>query len=329
MGRKHKNFTKSQIDTIIELHLKGLSSRKICDEMKLPRSRKSSINYLLKDYRDGKIVHSGEGSYLEKMLPKVLCIDLEIAPSKFMGWSMFNAFYSVDQIDTEWFIMSYTAKWLGSDEIFYGDLRGKVDEEDDTQLLQELWALMDQADVVTGQNQRKFDIKKLNARMIMKGIDKPYSPVKTEDTLDIAKRKFSFTSNKLEWLTKHLNVKYKKLDHGKFAGFKLWKECLDDNLKAWDEMKEYNIHDVLSTEELWLKLRAWDDKSVNFALYLDDTDMMCACGSKDLIKDGHAYTSVSKFQQYRCNSCGKYMRGRKNLFSKEKRASLMMNVINK
>lgn len=324
-----KGFNKQQIDKIIELHLKGISSRKICDELDIPRSRKSSVNRLLEKWRGGKVVHSGESSYLEKMIPRVLCIDLEISPSKFMGWSMFNAFYSVDQIDTEWFIMSYTAKWLGSDEVFYGDLRGKVEEEDDTQLLQELWALMDQADIVTGQNQRKFDIKKLNARMIMKGIDRPYSPVKTEDTLDIAKRKFAFTSNKLEWLTKHLNVKYKKLDHGKFAGFKLWKECLAENPEAWDEMKEYNIHDVLSTEELWLKIRAWDDKSVNFALYLDDSDMMCACGSKDLSKDGYAYTSVSKFQQYRCNGCGKFMRGRKNLFSKEKRASLLMNVTNK
>jgi len=58
LGRKHKNLSKSQIDTVIELHLKGLASRKICDEMGLPRSRKSSINYLLKDYREGKVVHS-------------------------------------------------------------------------------------------------------------------------------------------------------------------------------------------------------------------------------------------------------------------------------
>lgn len=60
MSRKHKNYSKGQIDKIIELSLKGLSSRKICDEMDLPRSRKSSINYVLKDYREGKLVHSGE-----------------------------------------------------------------------------------------------------------------------------------------------------------------------------------------------------------------------------------------------------------------------------
>ena len=60
MSRKHKNYSKGMIDQIIELHLKGLSSRKICDEMDLPRSRKSSINYVLKDYREGKLVHSGE-----------------------------------------------------------------------------------------------------------------------------------------------------------------------------------------------------------------------------------------------------------------------------
>lgn len=71
MGKKHKNLSKSQIDTVIELHLKGLSSRKICDEMQLPRSRKSSINYLLKDYRDGKIVHSGEVEDTEKVVQEI------------------------------------------------------------------------------------------------------------------------------------------------------------------------------------------------------------------------------------------------------------------
>lgn len=71
MSRKHKNYSKGMIDQIIELHLKGLSSRKICDEMDLPRSRKSSINYVLKDYREGKLVHSGEVEDAGKMVQQI------------------------------------------------------------------------------------------------------------------------------------------------------------------------------------------------------------------------------------------------------------------
>lgn len=320
-----------ELVTAIEAALNaGDSVRGAAREVLGSESKESTIRSAIK--RGDVVVGDKDVTLVDKRgkrVPKVLCIDLELSPTIFAGWGMFNQFYSVDQIENEWFIMSYTAKWLHSDEIFYNDLKGKVDSEDDTEMLLELWDLLDQADIVTGQNHRRFDIKKLNARMLMQGITKPYSPFKTEDTLDIAKRKFGFTSNKLEWLTKHLNVEFKKLDHGKFAGFKLWKECLADNPEAWDEMKEYNIHDVLSTEELWLKLRAWDDKGVNFSVYFSDNDMSCSCGSKDLNEDGYAYTGVSKFQQYRCNDCGKFMRGRVNLFSKEKRASLLVNIINK
>lgn len=71
MGNKHKKYSKKQIDRIIELHLKGLSSRKICDELDLPRSRKSSINYLIKDYKEGKLVHSGEVEDAGKIVEEV------------------------------------------------------------------------------------------------------------------------------------------------------------------------------------------------------------------------------------------------------------------
>jgi len=61
-----KGLNKSQIDTVIELHLKGLSSRKICDELDIPRSRKSTINNILAKWRKGDIVHSGEARDIKK-----------------------------------------------------------------------------------------------------------------------------------------------------------------------------------------------------------------------------------------------------------------------
>lgn len=315
------------VDSIIRLKVAGKSSRDIAEELLGSRSKKSTVNDIYNMWLKGEIESSV--GLNQQLHPKILTIDIETSPNALAGWQLFNQNFSVDQIEREWFILSYTAKWLGSEEVIYNDMEGVVDTENDKQLLQELWNLLDEADIVVGQNHRKFDLKKINARMLMNGITKPYSPVKTEDTLDIAKRKFGFTSNKLAWLSENLNVKFKKLDHAKFAGYSLWKECMKDNPDAWLEMKEYNIHDVLATEELWLKLKAWDDKSVNFALYLSDDKMRCACGSEHISKSGFAYTSLSKFQQYHCDDCGKYMRGRVNLFTKDKRASLLMNVINK
>ena len=64
-------FNREQVDVIIELHLKGVSSRKICDALELPRSRKSSVNRLLKKYREEKVVHSGEIDDAEKVVKEI------------------------------------------------------------------------------------------------------------------------------------------------------------------------------------------------------------------------------------------------------------------
>lgn len=318
--------TQEQIDTIVELHLKGdKSSRYIAEQVFGRKSAKSSVNDILSKWRNGSIAYSKSEISLKSHLPKVLFFDIETAPNKLMGWSLWNQNFGLNQIENEWFLLSYSAKWMGSDEVLYEDMKGIVDTENDTHLLDSLWKLIDEADVVIGQNSKAFDIKKLNARWIMNGYLPP-SPYKQIDTLDIAKRNFAFTSRKLEWMTDKM-CDNKKLTHGKFAGFELWKQCLLDNPEAWQEMEDYNKMDVISLEELYIKFAAWDNKHVNFNLYHSDNNShVCRCGSHRVVEDGYAYTGVSKFQQYRCLDCGSSTRGRKNLFSKEKRDSLHMNI---
>ena len=79
-------------------------------------------------------------------------------------------------------------------------------------------------------------------------------------TLIIAKSTFGFTSNKLEYMTDALCSDTKKSKHSKFPGFELWKECLNGNMEAWEEMEAYNKDDVISLEELYKKLSPWSDR---------------------------------------------------------------------
>lgn len=262
----------------------------------------------------------------ENKQAKILLFDVETSPLSGAVWSLWNNNVGLNQIERDWFILSYSAKWYGSDEIFYNDLRGCVKEEDDSKLLKEMWQLLDEADIVVAHNGKKFDCKKLNARFVLNGFQPP-SSYKVVDTLLIAKSQFALTSNKLEYLTDKLCTKYKKQSHGKFAGYSLWKECLKDNPEAWEEMAVYNKYDVLSLEELYEVLRPWDKKHPNLNLYGSCEKHLCPCGSSDIIKYGFAYTQLSKFQRYRCRSCGSESRGRTNLLSKEQRVSIKMNVV--
>jgi len=255
--------------------------------------------------------------------PKILTLDIETAPLKSYHWSLWKQNIGLNQIGDEWSILSYSAKWLGERAVIYSDVSGQDNLRDDARLCQELWDLLDEADFVVGQNAKKFDVKKIKARMVMHRM-LPFSPVVVIDTMLIAKDVFNFTSNKLEWMTTHLTTK-KKLKHQKFPGFELWAECLNDNPLAWAEMKAYNIADTVSTEELYLALRPWAEGHPNLAAFYNDEKLRCPrCASTKLTPTSFAYTTAGKYQRYKCQ-CGGFARSRYTLNTLGKRRAMLSN----
>lgn len=313
-------YTDQMIDFLGELRESGLKWPEIADKFNKkfrPKKKKSPetlrICYINnKDYKYSPKYES----------PKVLILDIETAPILGYVWSLWNNNLGLNQMHTDWYVLSWAAKWLGdsSDKVMYKDQRDAIDIEDDSELLSDIWHLIDEADIILTQNGVSFDTKKLNARFIQHGFEPP-SSYKQIDTKIIAKKNFKFTSNKLEYMTDKLCTEYKKLKHAKFGGFELWKACLEGNLEAWDEMKEYNIYDILSLEELYFKMAPWDS-TINFNLYHDDLDFTCKCGSTEFRKSGFHYTAAGKYQKYKCKSCGHETRDTENLLSKEKRKSM-------
>lgn len=169
-------------------------------------------------------------------------------------------------------------------------------------------------------NCKKFDTRKVNARFILNGLPKP-STYRQIDTLEIAKQQFGFTSNKLEYMTDKLCSNIKKSKHQKFPGHLLWSECLKGNQEAWLEMREYNIDDVLSLEELYNLLSSWDNNLPNFDVYVDGVLDM-----EEWEEIGYHYTNLGKYKKYRNKKTGVQRRSRVNLLSKEKRDSLLANI---
>lgn len=255
--------------------------------------------------------------------PKILVLDIETSPLIAHVWGLWENNVALNQIQQDWHIMSFAAKWLGDSpkKTVYRDQRKAKDMSNDKEILKVLWEMMDEADIICGQNVKSFDNKKINARFILNGL-KPPSGYRVIDTMLIAKSKFAFTSNKLEYMTDKLNLKYKKLKHNKFPGHVMWTECLKGNVAAWNEMKRYNIHDVLATEELYTKLAAWDT-TINMNVYHDGHHNNCsACDSSNLKRWGYRYTNTGKFQRYVCGDCGAESKGTENLFTKEKKKAL-------
>jgi hypothetical protein len=257
--------------------------------------------------------------------PQILTIDIETTPISAYVWALFDQNIGLDQIKEEWSILAYAAKWLGDKEIIYEDTSGRGPEKvrDDLHLLASIWNLLDEADIVVAQNGRRFDIRKINARLLMAGFG-PYSPIRVIDTLSVAKRYFGFSSNKLAWLSKYL-TNTPKSDHRKFPSFELWVECLKDNSEAWKEMEKYNKRDVIATEKLYLRQRPWITNHPNIGTYTDSMRPECPkCGSKKVQKRGHALTQNGRYARFHCQSCGGWSRAKQTELSKEERETLLV-----
>lgn len=242
---------------------------------------------------------------------KVGILDIEIFPMLAYVWDRRDQNIATNQLEADWSVAAWAFKWLDdpASQVMYKDMRKSPDVSFDRPILEPLWKLLNEADAVITQNGARFDGPKLNARFILHGMQPP-SPYKHIDTYQIASRVASFTSNKLDYLTEKLCVKYKKLTHSKFPGMSLWVECLKGNLKAWEEMKRYNIHDILATEELYNKLKAWAPESTARPYVVEDPSKQCrSCGAVKMTKQGRRLAKTRWYQQYKCQSCGSWQRG--------------------
>ena len=298
---------KAEIENLIKLRQKGETWESLAKKFK-----GHTPNALRKAYYRN----------IRKPHLKVLIFDIETAPMLGYVWGLWDQNVALNQIKQDWYVLSWSAKWLydAPEKVMYEDQRKAKNIEDDAKLLRNIWKLLDEADVVITQNGQSFDVKKLNARFIQNGFNPP-SSFRHIDTLQIAKAKFGFTSNKLEYMTDKLCTQYKKLKHAKFSGFELWKQCLAGNKEAWKEMEVYNKYDVLSLEELYTILAPWDSK-INFNVFHDELEHQCNCGSTEFTRRGYKYTNSGKFHRLVCDNCGAEHSDKHNLLSKEKKKSL-------
>ena len=231
---------------------------------------------------------------------KTLVFDIETFPIVAYVWGLKDQNISLNQIKDDSSIAAWGAKWLNTETVVYQDRRNQSEKA----LLKGIWELLDEADIVITQNGKSFDSKRLNARFIHYGMLPP-KPYKHIDTYLIAKNAADFTSNKLEYLTDKLCTKYKKTSHPKFPGMTLWKECLKGNISAWNEMKAYNVQDVLSTEELYNKIKAWGPKNMP-SVY--STPSKCRICGSETQKRGYDTSLKTPVQRIKCKSldCGKW-----------------------
>lgn len=257
-------------------------------------------------------------------MAKILILDIETSPNVAYVWRFFKESVGAKQVLENGQILSFAAKWLDDDKIYYQD----VQHSDEKHMMKMLFDLLDEADIVVAHNGDKFDLPHVQGRGLVLGLAPP-APYKVVDTVKVARYEFNFPSNSLEYLATVLGLKNKKDGHKKFPGFELWLGVLANNPEAWAEMREYNVQDILVLEELYLKMRPYMRRHPNVGVFEDNEKVVCPkCGGDHLHYRGYAHTNVGRFRRFQCNDCGGWGRHRLSVYPKELKGNLVVNVAN-
>lgn len=282
------------------------------------------------DKQEWKCKSCGRYSYtfkeFDNNLPLILIFDIETSPLRCFSWGVGKQFLTYDNIISDWFIISWSAKWLFGDGVMSDVLTpDEAVRGDDERIIKSIWTLIDDADILIAHNGDRFDIRRLNTRFILHGMNPP-SPYQTIDTLKVLcadKRGFSFASNRLDYIGELVTNK------GKIeTKYDLWKRCMSGEAEALSYMEKYNRRDVELLEEVYLFLRPWIKGHPNLGLYMDTTNPVCTnCGNENITWDGFYYTPAGKFSTFRCTACGAVGRCRTTALGDEKRKNLTVPVV--
>ena len=248
--------------------------------------------------------------------PNVLVMDIETSLMTFFAWSPGQQYIGPNQIISDWYALSWACKWLFEPDV-YSDVLTPEESlaREDTRIIESAWQFLDKADILIIHNAR-FDVRKLNARFIYYNMPPP-SPFKVIDTLLVMRKEALFSSNKQEELSKTLGLR-RKVEH---EGYNLWKKCYYGDPKALLKMEEYNRGDILSLEELYVRIRPFIKSHPNMNLFVEGDGNACPnCGGTKISwMDKFYVTSVNKYSCFRCADCGAVGRSRSTSIAKEDR----------
>lgn len=234
---------------------------------------------------------------------KITFLDVEVAPNLATVWGVYNQNIGINQLLETSRIMCYTYQHYKEKHAFFGSEY----EMGHKQMIESLWDVLNDTDVVCHYNGIKFDIPVIN-REFLKYDMSPPSPYKQIDLYKVIKKEFRFVSNKLDHICRELDIGAK----AETGGHELWLACMQGDVSAWKRMEEYNIRDVSLVYDLYDKLKPWIKNHPNLALYLPEgEEPVCPnCGSKHLQRRGVEHTNTQSYRRYQCMDCKTWSRSR-------------------
>jgi DNA polymerase elongation subunit (family B) len=231
---------------------------------------------------------------------KRLYFDIEVSANVGLFWqSGYKLQIGTENIIKERAIICICYKWEEGKDVYYLHWDRK---QDDKKLLQEFIQVANEADELVGHNGDKFDLAWIRTRCLLHRIEM-FPQYNTIDTLKIARSKFRFNSNRLDYIGKFLGLGQKI-----HTDFNLWKDIMLNNDKlALDKMIDYCIQDVVLLEKVHKELNNHIPAKTHYGVIFGEGRGSCPeCGSDDLVKSNKRVTASGLVKiQYKCKTCNK------------------------
>ena len=245
--------------------------------------------------------------------PRILIWDIESSKQKLemLGWFRTGKPIFPDAKNvTDVKIHCIGYKWLGEKKTYVISVHDfkanfKKNPLDDSMVIKEFNKILKTADASIGHNLKSFDMKHVNTRILLNGLEPLIFPHPI-DTLLLARSNFNLKSNRLDMIAQSLGLSVRKspmCDQD-------WIDCFNGKLAAFKKMAKYCKKDIELTEavynELYPHVRNHPKISRIMGYSAAQAKGVCPkCASASNIKQGTIGTTSGIKQLRKCKDCNK------------------------
>lgn len=193
---------------------------------------------------------------------KVMVYDIETSRIKADVWWTGKQYVNHKQLRNEPAIISISWKWVGEDEVHSLTWdKNHCDEKMMKKFLKEY----NKASMVIGQNNNSFDNKWINTRAAKHGLHVDRF-VKSFDIYRMAKRYFRLPSFSMAYMANYFGLTPKQSHEGMLMWDMIEYGDKEEQKEYLKKMVDYNVGDIVTTEELYLTLRPYFGAVTNKAV---------------------------------------------------------------
>jgi hypothetical protein len=193
---------------------------------------------------------------------EILVYDIETSRVEVSTWWTGKQYINHKQLRNEPKIISISWKWIGEDEVHSLTWdKNHCDKKMMTKFLKEY----NKASMVIGQNNNSFDNKWINTRAAKHRLHVDRF-VKSFDIYRMAKRYFRLPSYSMDFMARYFGLTPKQSHEGILMWEMIEYGTKQEKKEYLKKMVDYNVGDIVTTEELYLTLKPYFGSVTNKAV---------------------------------------------------------------